>query len=411
MFGNRALDRSLSPFAPEMRLLLACARKRLRPGEAERIAELCHEPFNWQRFLALVDRHRVAPLVRQSLECVDAAQLPSQIRADLHRRVEQNLRLALAQATELIWLVRRFERAAIAVMSLKGPVLALQAYGSLTLRHAGDLDLLVEPGSVWEADRILADAGYVRTSPGFALSAGQAAVFTKIRKDFRYIHPDRAIHVELHWRWSQNAYLLPLRFEDIWRKAALVQIGDSSVAVLPREELVLYLCAHGAHAGWFRLKWLCDVAALIGDAAGLDVPRLVTRARDLGSIRMLAQGLVLAHEALDASLPASLSAVVRQARCVPRLVNVALKALVKDEQYWTERAPVSAMPAQFRYRLSLRANLRYKWHNIYIYSLWTDDWRLVRVAGRLLPLYFMLRPFLGLIRRVRLQRGIVKSRI
>jgi hypothetical protein len=59
------------------------------------------------------------------------------------------------------------------------------------------------------------------------------------------------------------------------------------------------------------------------------------------------------------------------------------------------------MPVQVSYRLKLRANFGYKWHNLYFYSLWTEDWQLVRLPDRLLVLYFVLRPFLWIIRRLK----------
>ena len=223
----------------------------------------------------------------------------------------------------------------------------------------------------------------------------------KIRKDFAYIHRDHAIPVGLHWCWSQNAHLFPLRLEELWRSRAAVRLAGRCVAAMPREELVLYLCAHEAHTGWFRLKWVCDIAELLREAGGIDVPRLVTRARDLGSRRMLAQGLLLVHHLLDTPLSPWMAGVMQQERRVSCLVQVATQALLQDERYWTAQAPVATRPAQVRYRLALRASLKYKVYHVYFYSLWTDDWRLVRLPARLFPLYFVLRPFLGLVRRVR----------
>jgi len=391
-----------SEFASELRLLLACARKTLRPADAERIAGLCREPLDWPLFLRLVARHRVAPLVWQSLKNVGNISIPQQTQYDLSQRVKTNTLRTLAQAAELVRLVRRFEDASIRLLPLKGPVLAVQAYGALELRHAGDLDFLVDPESVWEADRLLTDVGYVRTIPDYPLSAGQAAAFMKIRKDFSYIHAERDIRVELHWRLSPNAYLLPLSLDELWARRECVRFGSKCVAAMPRQDLVLYLCAHGAHTGWFRLKWLCDIPELTGDDRGIDMSQLIVRAHDLGVARMLSQGLLLAHQMLDMPLPAALSAGMRQDRTVQSLVHLATEALQKDERYWsTDDTPISWMPAQFRYRLKLRANLRYKWHNAYFYSLWTEDFRLIRLPDRLFPLYFVLAPFLWIVRLLR----------
>ena len=389
-------------FAPEFRLLLTCARKNLRPVDAERLAGLCHGPLDWPLFLRLVARHRVAPLVGRSLKGTGYPSVPEQVQSDLRQGVEKSTLKALTQAAKLVQLLRRFEEANIRVLPLKGPVLAMQAYGSLKLRHVGDLDLLVDPGSAWEADRLLKDAGYVRTTPDYPLSPGQAAAFMKIRKDFSYRRAGSAIGVELHWRWSQNAHLLSLSLDELWPKRDFVKLGSDRVAAMPRQELLLYLCAHGAHTGWFRLKWLCDVAELTGDNGGIDMPGLIARADDLGVTRMLAQGLLLAHQMLDTPLPEALSARMHQDRTVQSLVDLAIQALLQEERYWsTDDTPVSWMPAQARYRLKLREDLRYKWHNAYFHSLWTDQLRRIRLPEWLFPLYFVLAlfPWIGSVLR------------
>jgi hypothetical protein len=308
--------------------------------------------------------------------------------------VEKNSLKALRQTAELIRLVRRFEDAGIRVLPLKGPVLAMQAYEALNLRHAGDLDLLVDPASVGDADRILKDEGYLRTAPDYPLSPGQAAAFMKIRKDFSYAHPESGVRVELHWRWSQNAYLFPLSLDELWPKRDFVKLGSDRVAAMPRQELLLYLCAHGAHTGWFRLKWLCDIAELTGDNSRIEMSELIACAEELGVSRMLVQGLVLSHQLLDAPLPAPLSAGATQDRVVRGLVHTANHSLAQDERYWsTDNTPVSWMPAQLRYRLKLRGSLRYKWRILYFHSLWTDECRRIRLPARLFPLYFVLALF------------------
>jgi len=387
---------------PEWRLLLACARKTLSPFDAERIVRLCHEPLDWPLFLGLVTRHRVLPLVSNSLKHMGNPSMPEQIQDALRLRVQNDTLKALGQAAELARLVRCFEDAGIRVLPLKGPVLALQAYETLKLRHAGDLDLLVDPADIWEADRILKDGGYVRTIPDYPLSPGQAAAFMKIRKDFSYTHPKSGIRVELHWRLCQNKYLLPLGLDQLWAGRDFVKFGSNSVAAMPCQELLLYLCAHGAHTGWFRLKWLCDIAELTGNDDSIDMSQLIVRAHDLGVTRMLSQGLLLTHQMLDMPLPVALSTGMRQDRIVHSLLHLANRALLGDECYWSaDHTPVSWMLTQVKYRLRLRRNLHYKWHNLYFYTLWRDESQLIRLPKWLFPLYFVLSPFLWVVSLLR----------
>ena len=51
--------------------------------------------------------------------------------------------------------------------------------------------------------------------------------------------------------------------------------------------------------------------------------------------------------------------------------------------------------------LDLSERLLYKWNNACAYSLWSDDYRLLRLPDRLFPVYFVLRRFLWVVRRLR----------
>ena len=81
---------SASDQGPEWRLLCASARSTLRPTDVERIAGICQQPLDWPLFLSLVARHRVAPLVWQSLRGTGETSIPDQARNELGLRVKRN---------------------------------------------------------------------------------------------------------------------------------------------------------------------------------------------------------------------------------------------------------------------------------------------------------------------------------
>lgn len=385
-------------YPPELKLVLRCARTEPSEGDAELIARLCREPLDWPGFLRLVVRHRVAPLVLQSLRRTDQSAIPEEVERDLGRVVERNTLNALKQTSELVRLLRRFETGGVRVLPIKGPVLTIQAYEALKLRHAGDLDLLVDPASVWEADEILIAAGYKRIIPEYPLTAGQAAAFMTIRKDFTYFHAEKAVYVELHWRLSQNKHLVPLTLGELWSRRQFVRIGSEDVAAMSREDLLLYLCAHGAHTGWFRLKWLCDIAELIAEDDKASTEAVLERGDQLGSIRTLLQGFYLAHELLDAPLSASIQNSIKQDGVVMSMVGLATRSVLQDESNWsTDNTPVSWMPTQISYRLRLRADLPYKIQNFSFYSLWSDQYQHFRLPRRLYWIYFLFAPLLWVI--------------
>jgi hypothetical protein len=132
----------------ELRLILSCLRITPTEKEVRQIQELSRAKIHWPDFLRCVDRHRVAPLVYRHLRRSGGNGVPAAVMSALHSRFESNTRRSLVNAGELVRLHQLFQENGLAFLPLKGSVLALQIYGNLALRHAGDLDLLVEPGQV-----------------------------------------------------------------------------------------------------------------------------------------------------------------------------------------------------------------------------------------------------------------------
>lgn len=165
-----------SDLPPELRLILACLRVTPNDKETRQIERLSQNGAAWPVFLKLVDRHRVAPLVYTNLSRYAGKTAPAAMMSALRSRFESNARRGLANAAETVRLCQLFQESAIPVLPLKGSVLALQVYGNLGLRHAGDIDLLVAPRHIDLADRLL-QRNYRRVSPAFPLTSSQRRRF------------------------------------------------------------------------------------------------------------------------------------------------------------------------------------------------------------------------------------------
>lgn len=385
----------------EMRLLLACARRPSAAFHAEGVVEARRQPLDWRRFLKLVDRHCVAPLIWHSLRAAKVKP-PTDAQSALKQRLEQNTRRALLLTAELVRLGRLFEAAGIRMLSLKGPGLAIQVYGDLALRHAGDLDLLIDPAAIQDAGRVLGEAGYRLSYPRFSLTSTQAATFTKRMHHFGYTHKEYSVYLELHWRWTANAHLFPLAIDEAWQRRESLLVSGTPIPTLGREDLLLYLCTHGALHIWSRLQWLCDIAELLKQDRVIDLDQLGTRARRLGVQRMLAQGLSVAHRVLDASPPpALLESVTPDPRTLKALTDLALHTLLQDSHYPARAASVSLKFRRLAYALRLRSEPGYKGRELYGYLVNPEDWQSIHLPDRLFHLYFGLRPLLWLGKRVR----------
>jgi hypothetical protein len=290
-----------SGLSPEFHLLLACLR--LAPSELEirQIAGFCRRGLNWPGLVSLVDRHRTAPLVYQNLKR-HGHNVPASIMSSLRSRVKSNAHRSLANATELVRLYKLFQENHIPSISLKGSALALQVYGNLALRHAGDIDLLVAPPQVELADQLLRPH-YRRLVPSSRLTPSQLRQFSKVMHHFEYLHNRGNLSLELHWRPIRNLSPACLDFSQILDRASVVTIVGTPLPVFSLTDNLLYLSGHGGHHFWSKLFWLVDLAEIIRQHHTIDWRQVMSLAKAAGLLHQLVLGAVLAHKLLDAPLP------------------------------------------------------------------------------------------------------------
>jgi len=377
----------------ELRLILSCLRASADQDVGDQIRALCLRAIDWDAFIKLVDRHRVPSLVYKSLNRFAGNRIPEIALTRLRNRFHRNAQQVLAKTAELVRIMKTFQQNDINVLPFKGPVLALQVYDDLDSRHVGDLDMMVPPERVLEAQELLQQEGYRRKHPDFELTPRQHSVYIRNNHHFGYICKERGIRVELHWRFGSNRYLFPLRFNDLWRDRQTIQLGGVDVATFSLEHTILFLCTHGAVHAWFRLFWLNDVAQLVTKNDALDWRVLMGRAGQLGINRMVAEGVILADSLLGSPLPEPVRVFAEQDRGMDRFARTALY-LIKypvglshkpfTRPYYCSKLHQSMLRSNPLYKLAFSANL---------IGAKYGDWNRVPLPDVLFPLYHLVRPF------------------
>lgn len=383
--------REISSFArsdlpPELLLILACLRITPNEKEAQQIERLSQTEIAWPDFLRLVDRHRVAPLVYHNLSRFHGKTMPAGVLGELRARFRSNALKALANATELVRLSKRFQQNNIPVLSLKGSVLALQVYGNLALRYAGDIDLLVDPSQEELADRLL-QISYRRILPGFRLTPSQRQRFLRLMRNFEYMDDQSNRPIELHWQLIHNQPPHVMDLTRLHSRASTVAVAGSTLPALSLPDNVLYLCSHGAFHFWYRLFWLVDLAEIIRGHPEIDWPRLIILAREVGMMHPLALGVILAYELLDVPLPEAIRTYALQNQKVSYLARVAYWFMLGSRPL-TPHLSLSLSSYIFRFRC---ANSFTERLNILRNIFSCEDWKTLHFPDSLHFLYYVLR--------------------
>ncbi len=310
----------------EFLLVAACCRWPLDAQAKAAIGAAAVPALDWPYVLRIVKRQRVAGLVHHALEMagidVPAAEAGA-LAAEAERIVRQNLLLAFESAR----LQRGFDTAGIAVLMLKGTVLAQLAYGSQAFKHSRDIDLLVPAARAEDALRFLASEGYALSAPADALSKAQRRTVIQYGNELALRRHGREPLVELRWRLTDNMRLLA-GIDAFAQPQTVALSGGASLRTLSDENLFAYLCVHAASHAWSRLKWLADLNALLANKGEADLERLYRYAQAVGSGLCAGQALLLCHRLLGLKLPAGLGDEIQADKRLRLLVAFALDAMV-----------------------------------------------------------------------------------
>ncbi|WP_041283808.1 nucleotidyltransferase domain-containing protein [Desulfobacca acetoxidans] len=392
---NFKLDRTAMP--PELQLVLACLRKAPHEQEVQQIERLSRGKIAWPDFLRWVDRHRVAPLVYENLRRYGGNGVPGAVRNALRSRFESNAQRSLINAAELLRLHTLLRENNIPCIPLKGSLLALQVYGNLALRHAGDIDLLVDRNHVDRADLLLRQ-DYSRLSPGPYLTPFQKRAFCRLQEHLVYTHESKKVKLELHSRLFYNRPYCATDFTRLLERLQSITVANSSLLAMPLEDTVLYLADHGGQHNWSRLFWLNDLAEIIRWNWLPDWDALLAGALEKGVTRPLVQGVVLAHHLLQAPLPEAIQAHAAQDRMVNYLVDAALRRICTLEQ---QKPPITEiLYGNIIHRSRLYSEVKYKIKVMQRVLLYSRDWGTIRLPDIAFPTFFMMRPFLWLYRKL-----------
>ncbi|NGY85849.1 nucleotidyltransferase family protein [Bacillus megaterium] len=212
--------------------------------------------INWSYFLELVKHHRVCPLIYLRLKDTPDA-VPSNVIEALFQEYKKNTFKMLQLTGEMESLDKVFQENDIETLCLKGPPVAYDLFGDISLRMSKDLDILVREEELEKTESILFSLGYEKEEISTVLNEVKWH-----RHHIVYYHPKKKIQVEIHWR-SHPRPMKGASFEKLWRRKRESQVTKHPISFVGKEDLPLFLISHGARHGWFRLRWLKDIDQMV----------------------------------------------------------------------------------------------------------------------------------------------------
>lgn len=317
--GSKTSESTLPDNIPlEFQVLLSACRVFLGTEEPDGLEALLQQGSDWNRLLALANRHGVMPLLYRSLSRVDRQLVPPETMARLRMLYMQNAARNIRLTRELLRLLDLFEAKGIQAIPFKGPALTQQIYGDITYRSFVDLDIIVHRKDVLLAKEVLISEDY---QPEVALNPAQEKVFIASECEYNFRHKAKGILVEVHWRINPSCYCISFDVEDVWPRASTTELDGRRVSTLSPEDQLISLCIHGARHNWKEMKHICDAAGLVNLQKDLDWEKAICFAREQHIERIVLLGLLLAERLFRVQPPEDISIRMTQNSALQHLAS------------------------------------------------------------------------------------------
>jgi hypothetical protein len=267
--------------SPEDRILFACARQCFSDQHLQIVKDIsAHEVVDWNRVLSTAKLHGVAPLVYLNLRLSAAhtINIPQDILNQFRlclmhntiakQRMQKNLNKALSF----------FQEKSIKVLLVKGVALDILVYRQPEYTVLSDLDIVisVKRSQVSKQEQQEFVSFFVRTGVEF---------------DY-YTHHDV----------NMNG-ALPINFEQIWRDAIDIRVGEYPAFVMSPEDMLISLCINSCRKRYFRLKALADIAETVDKLDALNWSKLIEKARAYQCEPIIYTALLVTQRTLGCDLP------------------------------------------------------------------------------------------------------------
>jgi len=376
----------LKSACPEKQLLVHCARSHLRPVDEEAIRALVPLTLDWEYLLSEATENSVVPLLHKSLRQAAAQLVPAVILDRLGEMNRANTIRCLFLSAELTRILQLFQSESIRGVPYKGPVLACQAYGDVTLREFEDLDIVLPQKDLPRAHALLERQGYTARFP-WILSRDAAS--TLVPGEYNYRDKTRHVMVELHTELTLRHFPRPPDLEFLAQSLFPVDVAGQEILTYSPEITLVLLCLHGSKDFWERLSWIADISEMLLSHPDLDWEEVYRQADLSQSVRILHLGLNLAVEIFGTVLPPSIRERVAGDSLAAELTqSVSIRILGRDLAHLH-----SLNRFQFRRRLvpGFLSGIRYSSRLTFVPT--EDDWEMISLPRFLSPLYLFLRPF------------------
>lgn len=364
---------------PEHNLILNIAR---READAASLLLLASEELDWDYLIALAYAHGLLPLLHKHLATVDL--VPGHVLSRLKRESVANTQNVLHLVHRQLEIFKLCKQHSIPVAIFKGPLLAQMAYGEMSLRQAGDIDLLIDRSKFARARQLLESCGYEMTP---RLTPAQLASHLHNHCEIQFMRDEWLTVVDLHWDLAPRSFVFGVKAGEMMSRLQSITLANTPVTTFGPEDLFLYQAMHGAKHLWRRLEWISCLAESLRATRSINWDTLSNRAAKAHATKILALGLRLVERFSDVAVPTEVLTAIDPDKAMQRMATQ-----IRAQLFHTYGAAESTETNLYNLRIMDRKRdvLLSALRSIFVPTL--PDWQSLALPASLHSLYYAYRP-------------------
>jgi len=355
-----------------------------REFDREHLRALVKQVADWDYLLNTANVHGLTPLLHKQLHSHAPDLTPVSVLSRLKLQSVANTQNVLHLVGKQLKLYRAFRAENIPLAILKGSVLSQMAYGDISLRHAGDIDVLISRADFDRAKTALEVLGY-QMMP--SLTPAQLTSHVRSNCEIQFVRDDWFTVVDLHWALAPKNFVFRLETDEVMSRLQRVEVAGHEIETLATEDLILYLSMHGAKHLWRALEWITSLAELIRNVGSIDWDMVVERATHAHATRMLGLALRLVERASAVDIVPEVLEAVDKERLMKRMADEVLAQIF-------DNARAAASTETNLYNLKImdhkRDALVSALRAVFVPTL--TDWDSLTLPASLHSLYYAYRP-------------------
>ncbi|MDQ7047429.1 MAG: nucleotidyltransferase family protein [Sulfurovum sp.] len=378
-----------TPLSNDLLFFIACCQTEVSKEDIHLIQKYLNTPnIDIPRLIALAIGHGILPLVYKTIKTIqsDSTLVNTEILLAFKTHYMRISQRNMLMSAELIRIIKLLKDHGIEALAFKGPTLSQMAYGDITLRQYGDLDVLIRKKDRSKMMSLLIGEHYI---PEINLQKKTEKTFFDCVNVIGLYKSSSSILIEVHWELLSKNYAIDWEEERLWSKKESVTINNIAIPVLSPEQLLLYLCTHGAKHLFERLEWVCDIDRSLRSNPNFDWHYLLNEAQKLGIKRMLYLGLALCEQFFNLELPETIQKEIVQDQKIPKLISQVI--LINFSETSQKGKNYSSFGVLWSMRENFSDQLRFAWRGLFAPKF--DDFVFIQLPKHLAFLYPIIRPY------------------